>query len=358
MTKKKSNQKSKKNLQWKEYSIEGMHCPSCELLMEKQFKKLEGVEKVEADSTKRIVKAGYIGNAPTTVQINELINKYNYNAIEDGSFAVAGKTNLQDLLLPFLLAIIFLIIFLQVEKLSGSLAAASSNSGGLLQPLMFGLAASISSCAALIGGLILSLTKDWNNSQGRRKPLPLLQFNIGRLASFIILGGFLGAAGGLFRLSIEFTAVIVIAISLLMVFLGAQMLNVIPALNKFQIKTPKAISRKVVNGSESSFPFSPLLVGIGTFFLPCAFTLITQTDALKSGSFLSGATIMGAFALGTLPVLTFIGVTAKQFSLNPKYSNLFLRTAGIVVVLFALYTINNQMNVLGLPTITEIFTNN
>lgn len=352
-----SHSKAKKQakLSYQEYHIDGMHCPSCELLMEKQFKKLPGVKTIDADAQLQVVKIGYVGaKAPSLAAINKLITQYNYCALPAGQALAKPKPKLSELLLPLLLAVVLLFGFLELEKYSANLSALSSTSAGLLKPFLFGVAASISSCAALIGGIILSLSKDWNAVGVRRKPFPVLQFNLGRLAAFILLGGLLGALGGIFSLSLEATAVFIILVSTFMIVLGAQMLNIFPVLNKFQIKTPKFLSRKVVDGSESSFAFSPLLVGIGTFFLPCAFTLLTQTDALSSGSFIDGAGIMGAFALGTLPVLVFIGLTAKQFTMNAKFSGLFLKTAGIVVILFALYTINNQMNVLGLTTFTDL----
>ncbi|NCP77121.1 sulfite exporter TauE/SafE family protein [bacterium] len=41
--------------------------------------------------------------------------------------------------------------------------------------------------------------------------------------------------------------------------------------------------------------------GALTFFLPCGFTLAMQAYAITTGSFITGALTMMAFALGTAP---------------------------------------------------------
>jgi sulfite exporter TauE/SafE len=38
--------------------------------------------------------------------------------------------------------------------------------------------------------------------------------------------------------------------------------------------------------------FTPIIIGIGTFFLPCGFTQSMQIAALSSNSFLTGGLIM------------------------------------------------------------------
>ena len=88
-------------------------------------------------------------------------------------------------------------------------------------------------------------------------------------------------------------------------------------------------------------------MGALTFFLPCGFTITAQSLALLSGSVFTGALIMGAFALGTIPVLLFIGLSSVKFSSKPHLTERFSKVAGFLVLFFALYNISNQATVLG-----------
>ena len=63
---------------------------------------------------------------------------------------------------------------------------------------------------------------------------------------------------------------------------------------------------------------------------------------------------MLAFALGTLPSLLVIGFSSMRFLEKPHISDLFLKVAGILVVFFALYNINTQLNVLGANSFNDI----
>jgi hypothetical protein len=64
--------------------------------------------------------------------------------------------------------------------------------------------------------------------------------------------------------------------------------------------------------------------------------------------------ILLLFVLGTTPVLLTIGLSSVKLLEKPHFSNLFLKVAGILVIFFALYNINAQFNVLGLPSLDDI----
>jgi sulfite exporter TauE/SafE len=150
--------------------------------------------------------------------------------------------------------------------------------------------------------------------------------------------------------SLVATAFVIILVSLVMIILGLQMVGVSWA-QKFRLALPKAWSVKAVR--HDSRPRSPYIIGAATFFLPCGFTLIAQGVALASGSLLAGALIMGAFALGTLPILAGISWTGVRASKRPHLTARFQVIAGALVLVFALYNINSQLNVLGYPSASD-----
>ena len=98
-------------------------------------------------------------------------------------------------------------------------------------------------------------------------------------------------------------------------------------------------------------------MGAFTFFLPCGFTITAQGLALISGNATQGALIMTLFALGTLPTLLFIGFSSVKFLQKPHLSENFLKIAGVLVLFFALYNINSQLNVLGISNLSDLGVN-
>jgi sulfite exporter TauE/SafE len=56
---------------------------------------------------------------------------------------------------------------------------------------------------------------------------------------------------------------------------------------------------------------------------------------------------MLAFALGTLPVLALISFSSLSIK-DSKYAGVFFKTAGLIVILFALFNLTNSLVVIGL----------
>ncbi|PIT97538.1 hypothetical protein COT77_01035 [Candidatus Berkelbacteria bacterium CG10_big_fil_rev_8_21_14_0_10_41_12] len=172
----------------------------------------------------------------------------------------------------------------------------------------------------------------------------------------LCLGGLFGLLGSTFKLSPTTFSILVVIISAVMILLGLQMLGV-KALQKFQISAPKGLTRYIADESHFKGKYMPSILGALTFFLPCGFTITAQSLALISGSFWQGSLIMLTFALGTLPMLAVIGFSSVKFLSSAESSAKFLRVAGTIVVFFALFNINSQMNILGLPSLNDLKVN-
>ena len=115
---------------------------------------------------------------------------------------------------------------------------------------------------------------------------------------------------------------------------------------------PKFISKRAHSVSMFNHTLTPLLVGIVTFFLPCGFTQSMQLYALTTGSFLKGGFTMLAFALGTLPVLALVSFSSFGIR-NSSKSGIFFKSAGLIVIMFALLNFINSLVVIGI--ISPIF---
>jgi sulfite exporter TauE/SafE/copper chaperone CopZ len=360
------------------YKVEGMHCASCEILIEKKLLDLPNiplgaqVKSVDASTGKGEVVIEYEGDRPNPERLNKIFKEENYKFSDkenlDSRFHGNDKKNSSDTkktsptLVAFNIAIFIIIAFLVLDKFGIANFLSLNSTSSLLTFLGFGLLAGMSSCAALVGGIVLSMSKQWNslyaeNSSTSKKLQPHIMFNTGRFVSYVVLGGVLGIIGSRLQISPQITGYLVIAISILMIVLGLQMLGV-KAFRKFQFSAPKSFTRKIANENNFQGRYMPFIMGALTFFLPCGFTITAQSLALLSGNATSGALIMGAFALGTIPVLFFIGLSSVKFSSKPNSALTFSKVAGFLVLFFALYNISNQATVLGFTGFNNVIASN
>ncbi|MDO8551269.1 MAG: sulfite exporter TauE/SafE family protein [bacterium] len=344
------------------FKVTGMHCASCEMLIEEKLIQLPEVEAIDASAPKGMVTIYTEGKKPSLETLNNLLKEDNYCACEECELPVKEEEGLNtgSLLTSLAIAVaVFLgFLFLNNMGVSGLLNVSASSS--LPAFLLFGLLAGVSTCAALTGGIVLSMSQQWQegfakNDSLTEKMKPHILFNIGRLASYTLVGGLLGIIGSRLQLSLTVSAMLVIAVSIFMILNGLKMLGV-PSLAKFQIALPKSITHKARDQKNFQGKYMPTLMGFLTFLLPCGFTITTESMALLSGNPIQGALIMFAFALGTLPGLLVIGFSSIKLG-NSSYSHQFLRVAGALVLLFAVFNINAQFNVLGLPTLNSLNTN-
>lgn len=363
----------KKHKNVKTIFVDGMHCASCELLIEKTIEEYPGVKEVDASLEKGQVKI--VSGENDLVNIEKLNNEFKeagykfsdkqFPKMNNKLFQVSdagleiNKSKLYEYLKIFGILVFVLILVMLINNSNlGKYAGVDANSS-LPAFLVLGVVAGLSSCAALVGGLLLVMTKQWNDlyitdKTNKLKFQPHLLFHVGRLVGYFVFGGFLGLLGQLVSIGSGTSfAIVIIAVSLVMLVLALQMIGVKQVQN-LQIKTPKVISKYITNESNFSGKFAPCILGALTFLLPCGFTLIAQAAALASSGFLKGGLIMLFFAIGTLPILGGISLTGVKFNTKPQFTALFNKTAGILIVVFAIYTMNAQLNVLGLRSLNDL----
>jgi sulfite exporter TauE/SafE len=197
---------------------------------------------------------------------------------------------------------------------------------------------------AVVGGLVLSMSATF--AKDGDKIRPQLMFHGGRIVSFFILGGVIGAIGSAFTLNTSATFSLSLIIGIVMLILGINLLDVFPWARKLQPSMPKFLSKHALGVSKFNHTLTPLLVGVATFFLPCGFTQSMQLYTLTTGSFLKGGLTMLTFALGTLPVLALVSFSSFSIK-NSSKSGIFFKTAGLVVIMFALFNLINSLVVIG-----------
>lgn len=315
------------------YFVEGMHCKSCELYIESQFKDIKGIKNIKSNSKDLSLEF----EIEDTVNTSEVIKKINEKISGSGynikTKVLSKERNLKNIPLAILLSTLLLLLFVLLQKIGIGNNLFSEN---ISYPSVFviGIVASISSCMAVVGSLVLSISSVYAKEGSTLKPI--LIFHISRIIGFFLLGGLLGYLGSLFIISKEIEIVIGIALFLFMLILGINLLDITDIFKKFEITLPKSISKNLFSGNVVNNILAPVIIGIGSFFLPCGFTQSMQLNSVISGNFIDGALIMFIFSLGTLPVLLLISFGAKRIS-KSKNSDLYFKISGLLVILFAIY---------------------
>jgi sulfite exporter TauE/SafE len=255
------------------------------------------------------------------------------------------------------IALGFIIFFILLQKLGiVNLINASKVSYGTA--FIVGLIASVSTCMAVVGGLVLSMSANFAKEDDPSIPLeaskirPQILFHVGRLVSFFILGGVIGLLGSAFQLGTTSTFILSFLVAAVLLILGINLLDVFPSAKKLQPTIPNFIGKRVHGLKNINHTFTPLLVGVATFFLPCGFTQSMQIYTLTTGSFLTGSLIMFSFALGTLPVLSLLSFSSLGIHKKAQ-SGIFFKTAGLIVIFFGIFNLINAL--VGVGIIPPIF---
>lgn len=316
--------------------VSGLHCRACEILSEEKLSKIKNVTKVRVNQRRGEAEIFYDTAAPDKAEIRHELRALGYDLATDGQSGENEKTKTKTDTTWLSALLIIAIVYLLLKNVTlFDFSSYLNQEFSWPLALLVGLAAGVSTCLALVGGLVLGLAANYskNHPEATRsqKFKPHLLFNLGRVGGFFILGGILGLIGSELKPSPLFNGLLTIIVALVLLFLGAKLLN-FPGLNKFEVSLPKALGRKIKTNN-------PWLLGALTFFLPCGFTQAMQIYALNSGDFLSGGLIMSLFALGTLPGLLGLGGLSAIF--GNKKNKLFFTIAGAIVVLFAILNLNN-----------------
>lgn len=326
------------------FHVNGMHCASCVLLTESELRDVSGVRKAKASlSSLSVTVEGDFGDK-TPEQIADALSV----PLKPRGYFLSLERKAHDakwhefkVALPVALLLAFLFVLLQKTGLVNLVGGGNVTYG---TAFLVGVIASLSTCMAVVGGLVLSMSATFAKSGDRLRPQAL--FHAGRLVSFFLLGGVIGAVGSAFTLSGTATFVLGLLIGLVMLILGINLLDTFHWAKKLQPSMPKFISRHAHGISKLNHSLTPLLVGIATFFLPCGFTQSMQLYTLSTGSFLAGGLTMFIYALGTLPVLAALSFSSFNIAKSPK-AGIFFKTAGLIVILFALFNIINSLAVIG-----------
>ena len=306
--------------------VYNMTCTSCEVRIEKALMSIPGVTKVLADYKSQSVFIEYDEEMCNMLQIKERISKLGYSTENSGNFKLVG-----------MLIIILAIILLSKAGNSFDMESKLANASYLVL-FVVGIFTSLH-CVGMCGGIMLSQSIGTENKSKFQALKPAIFYNLGRVVSYTILGGIVGAIGSVFSLTLTMKAGFQVLAGIFMIIMGLNMAGY-SLFRKFNIKLPWSFCNLKKSGK------TPFVVGILNGFMPCGPLQTMQLYALGTGSAILGATSMFIFALGTVPLM--LGFGAISGLLSKDNTKQLVKLGGILIVVLGLIMGNRGLALAGI----------
>lgn len=170
-------------------------------------------------------------------------------------------------------------------------------------------------CAGMCGPFVLMAVGTENRV--RR----LASYHLGRLVMYVSLGAVAGAAGSALDLSgraMGFQQTAAIAAGIVMIAWGVILLLRVFGFSRLHVTPPTIVVEVVQSGFRrvKYWPRTIHALAIGTLsgLLPCGWLYLFVLAATGTGAATSGASMLFAFWLGTLPVLTALATGVSRLS--------------------------------------------
>jgi sulfite exporter TauE/SafE/copper chaperone CopZ len=336
--------------------VRGMTCDACEKRVGKALRALEGVDAVSVSAPRGV--ATLRGpDLPDRQRVEAAIRSAGYEPVAPPWF-----TRDRAVWRTVAVAVVAVAALAWVVTRLGPLDVTSSlmdpSRGGLLVVLALGLAAGVSTCMAMVGGLVLGFSaahaaalaeSGRSDLPFRVRMRPQLAFNTGRVVGFGVLGALLGAIGSTMSPPTRVLALLVLGVAVVMFLLGVRLTGISPRVAAWSPRLPGGLASALGIDTATQRSYShtrTALIGAATFLLPCGFTQAVQLYALSTASPVTAGVIMATFALGTAPGLLALG-SVPELTTGARQA-MVLRVIGVVVLAFGLLNVSSGLNLLGL----------
>ena len=329
--------------------VAGMTCTACERRIAKSLTALPGVVSASA-STRKGTASLIVTSAASRTAIDAAILKLGYRVggspwfnrdVEVWRSALGASV--------VVAALVWLVGFGDLTSKLGDLST-----GGLLLVLALGLAAGMSTCMAMVGGIILAISASAagraaaKGTSARTSAWRInLAFQAGRIGGFGLLGVVLGALGGRTAMPQPVVVALMVAVAVTMLLVGVRLTELSPRIAAWSPTIPAAVGDRLglTGDAPARRTAGAVFAGAATFFLPCGFTQAVQLYAFSTGSPRAAGAIMATFAIGTAPAL--LALAGAPTLLKGTRKVALLRALGVVVVGFAVINATSALRLAG-----------
>jgi len=329
--------------------VSGMTCTACERRIAKALNTLPGVVSATA-STRKGTASLITTSEASRASIDKTITGLGY-----GLGRSPWVNSDPDVWRSALLASVVVALLVWVvgsNDLAGKFG--DPGTGGLLLVLALGLAAGVSTCMAMVGGIILAISASAAGRAAARGAdtqstvwRTNLVFQAGRIGGFALLGAALGALGKSAAMPTNVVVILMVVVAVVMALVGLRLTEVSPRIAGWSPTIPAAVGERLglTGDVPSRRTTGTVLAGAATFFLPCGFTQAVQLYAFSTGSPRAAGVIMATFAIGTAPALFAVAGAPTLFKGTKKAA--MLRALGVVVIGFAVINATSAMRLAG-----------
>ena len=205
----------------------------------------------------------------------------------------------------------------------------------------------IGMCGGLVGALSLSAT-------GRRGGWSFhLLYNAGRLVTYTLIGAMVGWLGSALAYTDRFhtiTRTLLVASDLFIILVGFGTAGLFAGLSIARLDFPgplRAMTKAVQRLRQLPPALAALPLGLLFGFLPCGYLYAVAITAAQSADVTTGALMLLAFGIGTVPALLLFG-TATQW-LGIRARTWMLRIAGLLVAGMGAVNLLRHLRLMGWP---------
>ncbi len=196
-------------------------------------------------------------------------------------------------------------------------------------------------CVGMCGGIVGALTVQIPGAVQRQWPIHLA-YNLGRIATYILLGaamGALGTVGLLFNDVLPIQLALYVLANLMLIALGLYLTGftaVLAPVERLGHRIWRRVQPLTRRFLPARSPLQALPLGMLWGLVPCGLIYSVLATALVTGSANRGAALMAAFGLGTLPNLLLAGLLFKRLRDVTRNSKV-RYAAGLLVLAFGVF---------------------
>ncbi len=321
-----------------------MTCVNCENRIERKLQRTNGVRKAKVRYASGTAEITYDENITSIEKIIAVIERLGYKAAEE-----TEKTKRADASKALGVFVVLFALYMILRRFGAldvfnAFPEAREGMGyGML--FLIGLLTSLH-CVAMCGGINLSQTVSRNaqmSKSGTAVLLPSVLYNSGRVISYTVIGGIVGAVGSVVSFSGTMKGVVQLAAGVFMIIVGLNMLNLFPGLRRLTPRMPKVFAKKI---NQQKSGKSPFIVGLLNGLMPCGPLQAMQLYALSTGSPVKGALSMLLFSLGTVPLM--FGLGALSTFLSRKFTAKMMTVSAVLVVVLGISMFSSGMSLSGI----------
>lgn len=329
--------------------VDGMHCQHCETAVRRALSGASGLSEVNVSFPNGTLTALWDEKLLQEKEIDARLREAGYGLIR-GTKGAGWLRDVLRLLLAIAAAGIFYLLFTRTGVADLMRAFPTARAGmGLGALFAVGPATSLH-CVAMCGGI--NLAQSAASAQRGAKPSRAnLLYNLGRLCSYTLIGGIVGALGTALSITNTAKAAIQIFAAAFMLLMALNLPGGFAGLRRFTFRLPERLSKRLLERSAGKSSF---VIGLANGLMPCGPLQAMQVCALSAGSWWQGALSMCCFCLDTIPLMLGMGLVSGK--LNKRFAKPMRYASAALVLAMGVSTLASGLALAGAVTSAAIRT--